>query len=254
MADADGLAPGTGINWQSETVGVVEYAADKNQQAIFYMEPQLDPQKSAEMGRPIKKDTIMVRIAPPGERLNIVVRPAQQSDTRRWPMQWNQFQQHKKQTGDGTPIEMLFPATPSIAANLKASGVYTVEQCATLSGHAIDSIGMGAQKWVNAAVKYLEVASRGVKASQMQKELDQRDGEIRVLNQKVVDLTTTVQRLMANINNAASMHDQTLIAHGMVRPQHMPQRPFDPQLAQINATSPTRQIQQQRRRRPRPTL
>src|SRR5215475_9632180 len=128
MADADGLAPGTGINWQSETVGVVEYAADKNQQAIFYIEPQPDPQKSAEMGRPIKKDTIMVRIAPPGERLNIVIRPAQQSDTRRWPTQWNQFQQHKKQTVEGTPIEMLFPQTPSIAENLKASGVYTVEQ------------------------------------------------------------------------------------------------------------------------------
>ena len=252
MADADGLAPGTGIHWQSETVGVVEYATDKNQTAIFFNEKVIDPIKSAELGRPYYKDEVRVRIAPPGERLNIVIRPAQQSDTRRWPTQWNQFVQNKKQAPEGTPIEMLYPTTPSIAATLQASGVYTIEQCAELSGHAIDNIGMGAQKWVNAAAKYLEVASRGVKASQLQRELDERDGHIRVLERQVQDLSSHVNRLMAITQNAAVAQDQTLIAQGMVRPQHMPRRVFDAQTAQINATSPTAQIQQ--RRRPRPTL
>jgi len=250
MADADGLAPGTGINWQSETVGVVEYATDKNQLAIFYNDKVIDPQKSSEVGRPYYKEQVMVRIAPPGERLNIVIRPAEQRDTRRWPTQWNQFVQNKKQTPDGTPIDLLYPNTPSIGATLRASGVYTIEQCAELSGHAIDSVGMGAQKWVNAAARYLEVASRGVKASQLQKELDERDGQIRVLNQQVQDLTSTVNRLMAVMNNAGQMQDQNLMAQAMRRPQHMPTRAFDPQLAQINATSPTAQIQQRRRSRP----
>jgi hypothetical protein len=265
MSDADGLAPGVDIKWQSETVGVVEYATDKNQQALFYTKSEPDPQKSALEGRPVFKDTVMVRIAPPGERLNIVIRPAEQRDTRRWPGQWNQFVQNKKQIPDGTPIEMLYPTTPSIGETLKANGVYTIEQCAELSGHAIDNVGMGAQKWVNAAVKYLEVASRGVKASQLQRELDERDGHIRVLERQVTDLSTQVNRLMAMLQGTPQMQE-TAIAQTALRPQYpaprpLPRQTYDPQLAQINATSPTAQIQQARaaqergeRRRSRPTL
>jgi len=109
---------------------------------------------------------------------------------------------------------------------------------------------MGAQKWVNAAQKYLEVASRGVKASQLQRELDERDGQIRVLERQVQDLTGAVGRLQGIINNSMAVNDQTLMAQAMQRPQHMPRRTFDPQIAQINATSPTAQVQQRRRSRP----
>lgn len=155
----EGFASHTGINWQGN-VGVVEYGNDRNMIAMFYVKSVLVPAKSNEHGRPYHEDQVFVRIHPPGERLNIVDRPVKDSDKRRWPIQWAQFQQNQEQHPEGTPVDLLYPAHPSVAATLRANGVFTIEQCAELSGPAIDSIGMGAQRYSNDAKKYLELANR----------------------------------------------------------------------------------------------
>src|SRR6202035_5847395 len=162
----------SGIKWQGD-VGIVQYGGgDASQVVMFYMRPVRDPAKSTEAGRPWFEDKIFVRIHPPGERLNILDREATDVDKRRFPLQWAQFKDNAPQVSTGTPIDMLFAANPSIAAALKASGVHTVEQCAQLSAHAIETIGMGAQQWVNEATRYLEVANKGVKASQLKAALE----------------------------------------------------------------------------------
>src|SRR5207253_2854770 len=106
-------------------------------------------------------------------------------DKRRWPMQWSQFQQNKEQKPAGTPIDLLYPEHPSVAANLRGWGIHTIEQCAELTGNAIDNIGMGAQRYCNDAVKYIEAAEKGVGASRMRHEMDELMGQVRVLTQQV---------------------------------------------------------------------
>lgn len=245
----------TNVNWVNQHVGVVEYGGgDKGQIAMFYNRPVHNPSKSTEAGRPVYEDVIYVRIHPPGERLNIIDRPAMRSDAQRWPMQWAQFQQNKQQTPEGTPIDLFYPEQPSVAATLRASGVHTIEQCAALSASAMDNIGMGAQKWVNDAQKILEASSKGVAASTMRRELDERDGKIRTLTQQVELLKAEVNRLSSVHQTSGptleSIQQQLAQLQGGGRPviPAKPGRSFDSQEAMINATSPT--AEEARRRRP----
>ena len=245
----DGLSSHTNINWNGN-VGTVEYGGgDRTMVAMFYNRPMHNPAKSTEKGSPQYEDRVFIRIHPPGERLNIVDRPATSQDQRRFPTQWSQFKDNRQQIPEGTPIDLLHPETPSIAAMLRANGVHTIEQCAELSGPAIDNVGMGAQKYVNECVKYLEVANKGVKASQLRHELDERDSQIRSLTHMVGQLKGEVERMReigAQSVDLAAV--QQLIAGQQVRPKFPQSAPkqmapaFDSQTAQINATHTTADI------------
>jgi len=252
------FASPTNIQWNGHT-GVAEYGGgDRGMVAMFYNRPVHNPAKSTQAGRPVFEDQVYVRIHPPGERLNIIDRPAKGDDSRRWPQQWQQFVQNKQQIPDGTPIGMLYPDYPSVAEMLKAFAVHTVEQCAQLSGPAIDTIGMGAQRYVNDAQKYLAMSSKGVKAGQFRHEMEEKDREIKVLNQKVEALMHQVDQLKEN--NAAQGNVATAIGQALMNAQQHPVYPppppqqtvgVDTQLGIINATHPTAQIP---RRRAKPRL
>ena len=233
----------SGIRWQGD-VGIVQYGGgDQSQVVMFYLKPIRNPAKSAEFGRPYFDDKVFVRIHPPGERLNIVEREVKDSDKHRFPRQWAQYIENAPQVSDGTPIDMLFAANPATAAALKASGVHTVEQCAALSAHAIETIGMGAQQWVNEAMRYLEVANKGVKASQLKDALDKKDQQIHTLEHKIDLLTTELESLRSTATKAVTMEDvQRLLSNqggnGMrgVYPPGQLNPNFDSQTSQINAT------------------
>ncbi len=244
----------TGISWRGD-VGIVEYGNDRNMVAIFYNKPVHIPAKSVSEGHPFYEDQVFVRIHPPGERLNIVERRANEQDKRRFPAQWQQFQQQKQQQPDGAPIELLYPEYPSVAAMLRANAVQTIEQCADLSGPAIDTVGMGAQRYVNEAKKWLELAAKGRNASQMRHELEKRDREISTLTRTVEELKATLEQVKNNAIAQPNLQQlQNLIAGAMQRPQHMPSVSFDPQTAMINAAGEaSRPVEKPHRQRPRIT-
>lgn len=241
----EGFSNPTNIAWQGD-VGVVEYGGgDRGMVCTFYNDSQPDPIKSLEAGRPINRDVVMVTIHPPGERLNIVNRPAHGGDARRFPTQYAQFMQRQVQTPDGTPVSLLYPERPSVAATLRAHAVHTMEQLADLSGPAIDSIGMGAQEWVNTAKKYLEMSNKGVTASVFRHEIETLTRENKLLAQQVQDLVATVHQLKDRDTTAAGLAQvQAMIAGAMARPEHLPSRGFDAQAAMIAATHPTRVIKE----------
>lgn len=231
------------FNWNGH-VGTAVYGSD-NLVVMFYMRSTHSPQQSTAAGHPVYTDILYVRYHPPGERLNINDRPAREGDKRRWALQWSQFEKQLVQRPDGMPVGQLYPHKPAIAATLQACGVFTVEQLANLSAHAIEQVGMGAQSWVNDAQKYLEAANKGVKASQLAKELESRDGEIRVLNQKLDRALAEIERLRDGGGGAtdkdqmAAMMQQMLANMMGQRPQfpgNAPGAVFDAQTAQINAT------------------
>lgn len=242
------------IRWNGD-VGVVQYGGgDPSMVVMFYLKPVRNPGKSAESGRPYFDDKVFVRIHPPGERLNIVEREANDGDRKRFPMQWAQFKENSPQTAEGTPIDFLFQANPSVAAALKASGVHTVEQCANLSAHAIETIGMGAQQWVNEATRYLEVANKGVKASQLKAALDEKDREIGSLKHTLALVQEEVEFLREKQNKNVTMEDvQQLLANqggdgkrGVFAPGRQMGKSFDAQTAQINATHATSDVAKER--------
>lgn len=258
MAD-EGLSSFNPANmiWQGN-IGY-DNGVDKSMVCRFYMRALHNAAKSKQEGRPVYEDKIFVIIHPPGERLNIVDREATDFDKRRWPAQWHQFQQNKVQQPDGTPIDLLYPDYPSVAAMLRAHGVATIEQCAALSGNAVDNMGMGSQRYVNAAKTYIQASAKGVQATQLRAQLEDRDREVRVLERKIEALTAEVENLRAQGNQGLSLAQiQQMLAGAMARPQHLPAASFDPQSAMINATSATAQItqavQNDRRKRARAKL
>jgi hypothetical protein len=245
----------TNINMRGDWGGVVEYGNDRNMFCAFYYKPIPNPAKSAAEGHPYFEDQIFVRIHPPGERLNIVERRATEQDKRRFPMQWQQFQQNTVQQPDGAPVEMLYPDMPSIAAMLRANGVSTIEQVSELSGPAIDSIGMGAQRYVNDAKKWLEMAAKGKNASMMRRELEIRDREISTLTKTVESLKAQIEEMRDVATKQPNLQQlQSLLAGAMQRPVHMPVASFDPQQAMIDAQGEAmRPVRKPHRQRPRIT-
>lgn len=242
--DLAGLPAATGIDWQDKVVGMARYGGgDKTMVVVFYMHPQHQPTESAAKGRQIFKDVVYVRIQAPGERLNIIDRPATESDAKRFPMQWAAFKQNQIQIPDGTPIEQLYPDKPSIAATLRAYGVHTIEMCSDLSGHAIDNIGMGAQTYVNDARKYIEVANRGVSVTEMRRAMEQKDREIARLTTNIGNLTAQVDKLIGERGGAPSMEMiAQAVSQVLGRPVHTPQMKLDPQAAMIAANHKTTDI------------
>lgn len=241
----------SGIKQMGDWGGIVQYGAgDAGMVVMFYLRPINNPAKSQEMGRPFFDDKVFVRIHPPGERLNIIDRAATDTDKKRWPMQWAQFRDNAPQVSNGTPIDMLFPAQPSNAAALKASGVHTIEQLAELSAHAIENIGMGAQGWVNDAQRYLQVANKGVKASELKGMLEARDREIASQKHTIELLQAELADLRDRSSQAVTLQDvQQMMAnqggHLGHRPQFLTnnkQQPFDAQTAQINGNHITRDL------------
>jgi hypothetical protein len=243
----------SGIQWNGH-VGTVQYGGgDRSMVVLFYTKPIHNPAKSRQAGSPIYEDCVYVKIHPPGERLNIVDRPSREQDRQRWPVQWAQFQQNQQQIPEGTPIDLLYPDHPSVGAMLKAHGVYTIEMCAELSGPAIEEIGMGAQRYCNDAQKYLKVASKGVAASQLRAELDDRDRKIASLEHTVQMLHEEIKRVEGSRGGEISLGAlQQAIAGLQGRPTYSaggaPPQAFDAQTAQINATHATTDLGKPRKR------
>lgn len=199
----DALPNPTGIDWGNagKTYGQVKFGDDSQQVVLFYTRSVFNAAKSQQMGSRQYENQTWVKMHPPGERLNVIDRPVQDLDKRRFPGQWNMFLQNKTQVPDGTPIDLLFPNNPAIADNLKAFGVHTVQQCSQLSDNAMQTIGMGAVEWKNMAVRYLDNASSGTAFLKLQAEVQQKDQEIRILKRQFEQLKSAHDDLMQRITN-----------------------------------------------------
>ena len=237
-------------------IGMVRQNQVGSRVVAFYTRSVHNPLKSAEAGSQVFDDHTYFKSFQPGEqRFEVVDRPASRQDQQLYPMQWQAYQQNREHRPDGTPIEQLYPEKPSIGETLKANGVYTIQQAAALEGNAVDNIGMGGQGWVNDARRYLEVAEKGVSITKYRKELDDRDGKIRVLENQVQQLLTQVTHLQQNagaVDPAVVQQVMAQLQGGGNRPI-MPANPrskaFDAQTAQINATHATADIARQKKNR-----
>lgn len=200
MNDFAMLARPTGIQMHGD-YGIVQYGDDSRLVVYFYVKSVRSVAKSSGSGMPIHEDQIFVTMHPPGERLNIVDRPATEADKHRFPVQWSKFIQKAQQVPDGTPIDLLFPNNPSIADNLKTYGIQTVQQLANLSADAINNVGMGAQEYVNMANRYIQNATDGTAFHKMQEELRKKDQDYKILEHRFGELQAQFNGLLQQIKN-----------------------------------------------------
>jgi hypothetical protein len=183
---------------QAHGFGMVNLGPTDDQQVVIFRWESIQNQaKSRELGRPYYERHMYVMIHPPGERLNIIDRPVQETDKQRWPRQWNAFVANRAFVPEGTPIAQLFPANPEIADMLRGLGIHTIEMCAKMTPHAIDTVGMGAQDWVNKARTYLESAQRGVDYHKIEKMQIDHQHEVNALKNQIADLVSRMNSMQS---------------------------------------------------------
>lgn len=218
----------TGIKMNNQGYGIAEYGNDSNLIVMFYNRAVEDPAKSAQAGRKICVDTDFVKINHPGERLNQIDRPATDADKRRFQYQWSQYVHNKTQVPEGTPIDLLFPNNPSTAENLRALGIHTIEQCAILSSHALDNIGMGAQEYQNKAKAYLTSSEKGVSFHKFNEVIKKLEQENKILKQQMTAQKQQIDDLIGKLTGTVN---------NQLQPAWQPNH--DAQSARINANHPT---------------
>lgn len=222
---------------------------DSSMLCIFYKRPVHDAVKSANAGRPIYEDQDYVRIQNPGERTQVVDRPTQDNDKRRWPAQWHAYASGKDQIAEGTPLGLLFPRHPSAIAMLQGIGFMTVEQLGAASASAIDAIGMHGQDYVNYAQQYIKGATGGAAFHKMQVELEESKRQNDRLQKQIAQLTEQMQSvnamMLANAGMGVPMPGgprAPMMAPAQPQPVAMPRAPsfgnsplIDAQAVMINA-------------------
>lgn len=238
MNDFAGLRGPRSVDWAGQGYGMANYSPD-NMNVIFYTRSVKNEVASKEQGRPVHINMDYVRMQVPGEASTVIDRPASESDKQRFPDKWNKYLHGKTQVPEGTPIELLYVNNPAMGENLRGFGVFTVEQCANLSAHAMNSIGMGAQEAQNKAKAYLDSASGGANFHKMDKELKDERQKSRLLEQNFNQLKSQFDALMNKLNNPNQASIQPNWQTG-----------YDAQAERLNTNHPSAELAKKKRKTP----
>lgn len=132
------------------------YQGDEFLLVKFFTHPKLDPQGSAEKGRPIYVETPYVQIMQPGNKDSIIQRPATEMDKNRFAEHFRKYEARETEEHiEGTPLEMWPGITRSQCEELKFLNVVTVEQLANISDSNAQNV-MGIAYLKQKAQIYLE--------------------------------------------------------------------------------------------------
>lgn len=140
------------------------FANDKSLLVKFFNQPMFNQTKSTEEGRPIYTETLHVQIIAPGNKENIVCRPATEMDKRRFAEHLRRYEARQDAKGyEGTPLEEWPGITRSLAEELKFFNIHTVEQLAGVSDVNAQNI-MGINLLKSKAAAYLEASAANANA------------------------------------------------------------------------------------------
>lgn len=168
-------------------------AADQALNVVIYDGTIFQLYLSGLEGRPIHHDAVFIRIQAAGDKLNIIDRPIEEADKRRFPLHWAHYQnQAKNEEHPGTPLSEMPGLTKGAVLNLKAAGFYTVEQFAAASDQVLQGLGMSAGvsplAFRDKCKQFLGAAADMAPITRMEGELAQRDAKIAALQAQLEQL------------------------------------------------------------------
>jgi bifunctional DNA-binding transcriptional regulator/antitoxin component of YhaV-PrlF toxin-antitoxin module len=141
----------------------------------FFRKAARDDVASAADGVMRFKEVDMIQIMVPGDRDNIIVRPAGAGDIRRFSKQYEDWKRNEtSEQLNGTPLELWGKASLAQIEEYRYIGVRTIEQLGALSDAACMKLP-GALEMKRKAQAFLEVQKDEAPLRKVQAELEQRD-------------------------------------------------------------------------------
>ncbi len=168
----------------------------------FYIHPRQNANKTLEAGRPIFDDTEYVEIMQPGNKENIIQRPAQPNDKERFSRQYSAFKNNEEQQVSGTPIEQWNVLSKAQVEELRYFNVRTVEQLAEISDGSSQQFA-GIQSLKIQAQAYLE-ASEKDKTGKIAKQVEDLQKALEVSEQNNTELMKRLDSLESSQQKSTS--------------------------------------------------
>ena len=169
----------------------------------FYIHPRQNANKTLEAGRPIFDDTEYVEIMQPGNKENIIQRPAQPNDKERFSRQYSAFKNNEEQQVSGTPIEQWNVLSKAQVEELRYFNVRTVEQLAEISDGSSQQFA-GIQSLKIQAQAYLE-ASEKDKTGKIAKQVEDLQKALEVSEQNNTELMKRLDSLESSQQKSTSI-------------------------------------------------
>src|SRR5262245_17200254 len=170
----------------------------------FFLKPARDDVKSEAEGRMVFRDVEYIQIMVPGDRDNIIVRPAGEGDKRRFSKQYQDWKANERsEQVVGTPLELWGKLTLSQVEEFRYIGCRTVEQLAELRDDAMLRMP-GAVDLKRKAQAFLQAQKDEAPMRMLQAELDKRDARdaerdvaMKALQDQLAQLTAQNERQAA---------------------------------------------------------
>jgi len=173
-----------------------ERKGDERLAVRFFRKPARDDVKSAEEGRMVFKDVEYIQIMVPGDRDNIIVRPAGEGDKRRFGQQYDDWRRNEsaEQIVVGTPLEMWGRLTLSQIEEFRYIGVRSVEQLADLNDAAMLRMP-GAAELKRKAQAFMQAQKDEAPMRRLQAELETRDETLAAQGQQIRDQAEVIENM-----------------------------------------------------------
>jgi hypothetical protein len=148
---------------------------DEHLAVRFFRKAARDDVASAEAGVMRFKELDMIQIMVPGDRDNVIVRPAGEGDIRRFSKQYEDWKRNAtSEQLNGIPLEMWGKLSLAQIEEYRYIGVRSVEQLSQLADVACMKLP-GALEMKRKAAAFLEVQKDEAPMRKVQAELEQRD-------------------------------------------------------------------------------
>lgn len=171
----------------------------------FHIEAVPDPVASAAAGRPIFVSQERVQYINPGSS-NSPVDIVTDEHRQRWPDYYAKFRAGEEFSVTGTPLEHWSFLRRTNVMELKAIGIFSVEQCADLPDTAVQRIGMGGDAIRKAAKAYLDDAAAMSIVSEAIAAREAAEVRLAAMEKKLAELTPLLESVHAEnmmLKNAA---------------------------------------------------
>lgn len=177
----------------------------------FHIEPVKDELASHAAGRDIYREEERVQFIMPGNPHQPVERVTD-VHRERWKEQYAAFKRGQDMAIEGTPLETWPILSRAQVLEMKAMGLYTVEQCAGMSDLATQKISPGGSRIRELAKAYLDDAEAGALNARLCADKEQLEARVAAQDRQIAELKELVERIhgqqmaAANAPNAIMAH------------------------------------------------